>query len=235
MNPVLDIHMHTVASGHAYSTVGEYARAAAEKGLELIGIADHAPAMPGSAGALYFDNLRALPRVLNGVEILRGVELNILDESGAVDLKPKVLEKLDFAIASLHTPCLKDGLGDYTRTLINTVKNPYVKIIGHVCDPRYPFDMEAVIRAAKENGVYPEINNSSLKPGSHRAGGEALLCEFIGLCIKLDCPMVMGSDAHFHTDAGNFGYVMKLLAECGAPERLVLNASVRKFKEAMGI
>ena len=34
---VMDLHTHTVASGHAYCTLREMAKAASDKGLELLG------------------------------------------------------------------------------------------------------------------------------------------------------------------------------------------------------
>ena len=43
----LDTHTHTLASGHAYSTIAEMIDAAAQKGLKLVGLAEHAPAWPG--------------------------------------------------------------------------------------------------------------------------------------------------------------------------------------------
>lgn len=33
-----DLHTHTIASGHAYNTIREMARAAADKGLKALGI-----------------------------------------------------------------------------------------------------------------------------------------------------------------------------------------------------
>ena len=45
---VLDLHTHTIVSGHAYCTLREMAKAASEKGLELLGITEHAPKMPGT-------------------------------------------------------------------------------------------------------------------------------------------------------------------------------------------
>ena len=54
---VLDLHTHTYASGHAYNTMNEMVLAAKEKGLQLLGITDHAPSMPGTMGLLYFLNL----------------------------------------------------------------------------------------------------------------------------------------------------------------------------------
>ena len=47
-NSVLDLHTHTIVSGHAYSTLREMAKAASDKGLELLGITEHAPKMPGT-------------------------------------------------------------------------------------------------------------------------------------------------------------------------------------------
>ena len=67
MNYLLDSHTHTVASGHAYSTVLEMARAAAEKGLELLCITDHAPGMEGTTCRDYFANSRVIDRELFGV------------------------------------------------------------------------------------------------------------------------------------------------------------------------
>ena len=42
----LDVHTHTLASGHAYGTITEMARAAKDLGLKLLGITDHAHNMP---------------------------------------------------------------------------------------------------------------------------------------------------------------------------------------------
>ena len=53
MKYVADMHTHTLASGHAYNTINEMIRAASEKKLEIIGITEHAPAMPGSTNVYY--------------------------------------------------------------------------------------------------------------------------------------------------------------------------------------
>ena len=57
MKFLTDLHIHTVASGHAYSTIEEIARAAGEKGLEIIAITDHTAGMPGGAHDFHFQNL----------------------------------------------------------------------------------------------------------------------------------------------------------------------------------
>lgn len=95
MIDLMDLHTHTVASGHAYNTIYEMAKSASEKGLQLLGIADHGPAMPGASDAIYFSNFKMLPRDLFGIRVMFGCELNILDYEGHVDLPERILERLD--------------------------------------------------------------------------------------------------------------------------------------------
>jgi histidinol phosphatase-like PHP family hydrolase len=75
----VDDHIHTMASGHAFSTLQENARHAASLGLKLIACTDHAMAMPGGPGWIYFSALRMVAAGRRGIEVLRGVEANILD------------------------------------------------------------------------------------------------------------------------------------------------------------
>ena len=42
MKDILDLHTHTIASGHAYNTLYEMAQAAADNGLALYGCTEHA-------------------------------------------------------------------------------------------------------------------------------------------------------------------------------------------------
>ena len=57
MDYLLDVHTHTIASGHAYNSMMEMAKAGFDKGLKLLGITEHAPMMPGTCHSLYFHNL----------------------------------------------------------------------------------------------------------------------------------------------------------------------------------
>ena len=105
MDYLLDVHTHTIASGHAYNTIMEMAKAGFDKGLKLLGITEHAPMMPGTCHAMYFHNLKVVPRTMCGIELMLGAELNILDYDGHIDLDTRVLKQLDLKIASLHS-CL---------------------------------------------------------------------------------------------------------------------------------
>ncbi|NLK98160.1 MAG: phosphatase [Epulopiscium sp.] len=231
MKFVLDTHCHTVSSGHAYSTVQEIAKEASNRGLELIAITDHAETLPGGAHLFHFHNLIVIPRKLYGVEVLRGAEVNILDFEGRVDLGQETLEQLDIVIASFHPPCIKPGsIVENTNALIKVIQNPHIDIIGHPGDPRYPIDIKAVVEAAKEYGTLLEMNNTSLKPDSFRAGGTDTVREIIKECVRMDMPFIMGSDAHISFDVGNFGHVEKLIEDLEVPEHLIVNTSVELLK-----
>ena len=60
MTDIIDIHTHSIASMHAYSTIREIATMAKEKGLALVGISDHAPALPGTFHEMYFRNFKVI-------------------------------------------------------------------------------------------------------------------------------------------------------------------------------
>lgn len=224
------MHTHTLASGHAYSTVTENAAYAHKIGLELLGVSDHAPKMPGSAGYLHFLNLKVLPQYIEGIRVLKGIELNILNENGKLDMKNNILKRLDYAIASLHIPCIDPMDKDRcTQTLINTIKNPFVNIIGHPGDPRYLFDIKSVVTCARDNNTLLEVNNSSFSKGNSRTGGESIVIEILKECKRQAMPIILGSDSHYHSYIGGFDNITPLLEEADFPNDLVINTDVDKF------
>ena len=230
MKDILDVHVHTTASGHAYSTLGEVITAAKKKNLELVGIADHTPLMPGATNNFYFINFKVIRRELDGIKIAMGAELNIIDYSGSTDLPAQILKRIDYAIASLHNPCIEPGtLAENTAAIIGAMRNPYVVIIGHPDNPNYPIDFDAVARAAKDNGVLLEINNSSYNSGGYRAGSEAYAKLMLAACKKYGTAVIMGSDAHIDIDVGNHVRSQKILADNNFPEELIINSSAEKF------
>ncbi|KAB1438047.1 phosphatase [Candidatus Galacturonibacter soehngenii] len=232
MKYVLDSHSHTLASGHAYNTIREMACAAKEVGLELLAITEHAPQMPGTCHDFYFSNLKVVSRQMCGVELLLGVELNILDFDGNVDLSNDLLKRMDIVIASMHTPCYPSGtMEENTRAYINVMKNPYVNIIGHPDDNRYPVDMEALVLASKEHRVLLELNNSSLNPNGARQDARGNDITMLTLCKKHQVPIVIGSDAHTDSDVGRHDLAFELIKEVDFPEELIINRSVSELKK----
>lgn len=234
MNLVLDCHCHSVASGHAYSTIDELAISAEEKGLELIAITDHTAGMPGGAHMFHFMNLKVLPEKLHGVEIMRGVEANIIDPEGQIDATEEVLEEVSFVIASMHPPTFPYGeKKDVMKALMNVMRNPRVNVIGHPDDGRFPIDYSVLVQEAKETKTLLEVNNSSLKPTSFRAGAEENYKKMLEYCKEYKVPIILGSDSHFMTEVGNFQFAEAVLKKINFPEELIANTSVNKLKELM--
>ena len=97
MIDLLDLHTHTTASGHAYNSLYEMARSASERGMRVFGCSDHAPAMPGTCHYYHFINFKVIPRTLYGMKLMMGIELNIMDYEGGVDLEQDLLQNLDYA------------------------------------------------------------------------------------------------------------------------------------------
>lgn len=230
MLDVLDMHTHTIASGHAFNTIREMTKAAGEKGLALLGISEHAPLMPGSCHEFYFSNLKILDRSAYDVPVLFGVELNILDEKGTIDLAERHLRELDYGIASLHPPCIPfmDETA-ITKAVISAMQNPYVNILGHPDDSRFPLSYDEIVAAAKEHHVLLEINNASLAPTGFRVGARENYFRMLEYCKKYRCPVLLSSDAHADTLVGEHSYAAKVLTECNFPEELVVNSSVDAF------
>ena len=122
---------------------------------------------------------------------------------------------------------------DITTAYENAMKNPYINIIGHPDDSRFPVDYERLVRMAKETGTLLEINNSSMRPGGHRENTTENIKEMLRLCKEYGVFITTGSDAHVDLDAGKFSYVETVLKECDFPEELVVTTSLEKLKPFM--
>ena len=159
INDIMDLHTHTIVSGHAYNTLYEMARAAADHGMKVFGSTDHAPGgIQGTCNEIYFKNFKVIPKHLFGLRLLMGCEVDIIDYQGSVDLKESTLSLLDYAIASIHPQCYTCGtIAQNTAAYLGVLKNPHVKIIGHPDDGRFPYDPDTLAAAAKEHHVLLEL------------------------------------------------------------------------------
>lgn len=232
MRDVTDLHTHTIVSGHAYNTMNEMIEAAAGKKIEILGITEHGPSMPGSCTSMYFMNFRVLPRRKRGIRIFYGVELNIIDFEGNVDLPKDTLAEMDIVVASMHPPCLPYGnCSDITGAYVKAMKNPYINMIGHPDDKRYPIDYEILVKAAKEYHVILEMNNTSLSPGSFRGDPAEIYKKMLDLCVKHGVAVAVNSDAHVDNEVGNHSYAMSIVEAIQFPEELLVNANPALLKD----
>ncbi len=229
MKFAVDTHTHTYASGHAYSTLIENARAAKEHGLKLFCTTDHAPSMPGAPYYWFFINQKVLSRFIEGVGIIRGIEANVMNVQGEIDVHPEVYPNIDWVIASFHPPvCPPTDKATHTETLINVIKSGHVDALGHLGNPAFDFDFEKVITCARDHHVAIEINNSSLK-GFSREGSKERCYEIARVAKEIGAYITTGSDCHFCDAIGKFTEAEILLETVGVPEEQVITTSARRF------
>lgn len=227
MNIIADLHTHTTVSHHAYSTLAELLDEAKKKDLYAMALTNHAPAMEDGARALHFKCLAKLPKIIDGVRLYRGTELNITDFTGSIDLSNTTLGKLDFVIASYHIECIKSGtVEEHTQGWLGAIKNPYVDCMGHSGNPTFAFDMARVVLECKKLGKIIEINASS----EHARKGSYKNCKEIALlCKKHGVHLAVNSDAHSKWSVGEFGPAIDLLKEVDFPEEMVINSSIERL------
>lgn len=236
MNTLLDVHTHTVASGHAYSTIQEMAHEAANRGLRILGITEHAPGIPGTCDPIYFRNLHVVPRQMYGVRLLLGSELNILDTTGALDLSEYYYKRLDIRIAGVHSLCWEGGTREEnTAGVVAAIRNPWTHIISHPGDGTADLLFEPLVLASKESKTLLEINNSSLNPLRNKDAAVANNLEILRLCKRYEVPVILGSDAHISFDIADYGFIWPLLAETEFPEALIMNDKPEKFLSYLNI
>lgn len=231
-----DIHTHTIASGHgSTATITDMAKAAAAKGLKTIGISDHGPATLGGGRVSYFRNLAYAQRTRLGVRILYGAEANILDYNGKLDLDDSILEHLDFVIASMHKPTIRPGSQEEnTAAYINAMKNPYVNIIGHCSDEKFPVDVFQLFEAARRNNVLLEINDSSLRPDGYRGDTRFSDLVILNLSRHFQYPVLFSSDSHGVAHVGDFSQAEELARRAEVPSSLILNRSTKALLGFLG-
>lgn len=224
MKYLSDLHTHSIVSGHAYSTLLENINYCAEKGIKILGTSEHAPTMPGAPHYWYFGNMKVVPRVINGVTILRGCEANILDIDGSLDMTDESSRNLDYMIASFHEPVFKPKSKEENTAAILNVMDKYdkVEILGHLGNPNYELDYEAIVKKAKEKNIMIEINNSSLL-GSSRVGSDVNCKKIALLCREIGTKVILTSDSHINTCIGVFNKGIELLEEIQMPKELVMN------------
>ena len=236
MTTLLDVHTHTVASGHAYSSLQEMVQAAADKHLQVLGITEHGPSIPGTCPLLYFHNAHVIPRRLQGVRLLIGCEINILDTRGTLDLSDDYRRKLDIRIAGIHGQCWQGGtIEENTEGLISVIRTPGINIISHPGDGTAPLLIEPIVLAAKEAHTLLEINNHSLSPFRTKTEARPNNLEILRLCKSYDVPVILGSDAHISYQIADYDRILPLLAETEFPDELIMNHQPDRFFDYTGI
>jgi len=219
-----DLHIHSIASGHALNTVYEIVREAKEKGMGLIGIVEHGPSMEGAPHEGYFWVSDQLDE-LYGVRVLLGIEANILNERGGIDLGGELLARQKIVIAGLHskTPYKTNNLENNTRALISTMQNPLVKIISHPYRTDFPVDIERIFQEAYKTNTLLEINNQVFALQSSQNGFLETYKRLIDLSKRYGHPLIAGSDAHVAKKIGEDSSIVAAYGQIGLTSDMLLN------------
>jgi len=232
--PEVDLHVHTVASGHAYSTIEEITRAAAGKGMRGVGMSDHGPSMPAAPHMYHFMGLRFVPEMLCGIRVFKGVEANILN-GGRVDLDDDFLPRLDVVLAGFHADCGYTGttVEHHTKTMMQVMENPLVHIISHPGNPEFPIDHRAVVKQAVATGTALEINSSSFS--NARCGSKPNCIEIARLCAEHGALIAIGSDAHIAQTVGEVDDAIEVAQQAGIRWEQVVNRTLESTLKFLNI
>ncbi|OFZ20415.1 MAG: DNA polymerase III [Bdellovibrionales bacterium GWB1_55_8] len=163
-----DLHAHTVATD-GRRTLEEMAEAARAKGYEYLSISDHTKRLTVARGQdekRLREQIRAIDRLnarFSGFQILKSAEVDIL-EDGSLDLPDSILKELDIRVCSIHYK-FNLPIQQQTERVIRAMDNPYFNILAHPTGrligrrEGYALDLDRVIAAAAERGVFLELNS----------------------------------------------------------------------------
>ena len=237
MQILADYHTHTKYS-HGKGTIEENVLEAISKGIKTIGISDN-----GYKHLTYGIKLNDIYKMreeidklnekYSNIKVLLGMECNILDNRGNIDINDKIIENCDYIMAGYHfasTPTsLKSMLNhcnnymikndkskDYnTEAIINAMKNNNIFIITHPGDKGDVY-IEEIAKVAMDTDTRLEINSS------HGFLNSNQLVEIKDIGNKF----IIGSDAHIPQNVGNFDLAMKIIKEARLDTSLVDNINL---------
>ena len=237
MQILADYHTHTKYS-HGKGTIEENVLEAISKGIKTIGISDH-----GYKHLTYGIKLNDIYKMreeidklnekYSNIKVLLGMECNILDNRGNIDINDKIIENCDYIMAGYHfasTPTsLKSMLNhcnnymikndkskDYnTESIINAMKNNNIFIITHPGDKGNIY-IEEVAKAAEDTNTRLEINSSH----------SFLNVEQLKKIKDYNLKFIIGSDAHIPQNVGNFDLALDTVNKSGLNKSLIENIIV---------
>ena len=189
------LHNHTLASD-GQDSLSSMAQAAAEQGLEWLGIADHSKSSFQANGLdakrleKQIEEIRLLNSKKPKCTLLSGTECDILKD-GKLDFPDSLLSGLDYVVASVHSGFTSDEK-EMTQRIIRAMENPHVTCLGHPTGrlllerEAYPLNIPKILDAAAATGTWVELNANPWRLDLdwrwwHKARDLGILC-----CINPD-------------------------------------------------
>lgn len=231
----VDLHIHTIRSREAFNTLYEIASEAKRKKMKMIGITDHGPALKGGTNKGYFMQHRRFPEKINDVRTLFGAELNILNDSGELDLPDDITKNLTVVTVGFHKIETMDTK-DNTKSIINAMKNKYLKVLTHPYQKKIVIDIERVTYEAIKRNILPELNASYFTfPHKLDEGSIERMKKMIEICQENNHKMIIGSDAHILTEVGNDVALRKFQKKLGFKDKYIINNDIKEVNEFFNI
>jgi DNA polymerase (family 10) len=201
------------------------ALAAKEKGYQYIGITDHSQSLKIARGVPAEDlwkQIRFIDKLnqrMSGIRILKSSEVDILAD-GSLDYPDDLLRELDYTVCSIHS---RFGLGkpEQTERIMRAMDNRSFNILGHATGrlllkrPGYDIDIERVIRHARQNGCFFEINSSPDRLDLSAANARAAAQAGVNIAVS--------TDAHSSGEFGLVRYGIDEARRAGLERSSVLN------------
>lgn len=237
-----DYHTHTKYSrkNHGKSTIEANVRAAYEKGLSQVAITDHGFNQT-SFGVRRQDMAQVKAEIeqakeMYPIDVLLGVEANLISSNGDIDIVPEDMENLDILLCGFHRIVkasntreqyrfiLKNTLCEFfhhtskkqriknTNAYINAMRKYNIDIITHL-NHLCKVDVEKVARVAKETNTLIELNGKRLG----MSDAEILKCYEIG------CKFVINSDAHHCSRVGDCHLGLEAALRLRIPDSAIVN------------
>lgn len=214
-----DLHAHSLFSSCGLHSIVEMLTAAKKKGLRAQAITDHGPFLGRKTSSTFFERLH---NPVDGIELLKGMECNVMDENGSIDIVQKFMEWHDVVLLGFHNFVERDAEPVYySRVMTEAIrKNPCVDIIVHPNAPHYTMDFKMIAETAAEYGLAVELNNAKTMLGR---SAEAQTVELIEACIEAGCTVAVDTDAHALNEVGNTEVMEALIKKHGFPYEKIVN------------
>lgn len=230
----IDLHIHSIHSGHAYGTFYDIVKEAAKKKMKMIAITDHGPSMGGTSGHIHFNLGHRAPKVIGGVRILWGCEANIIDSNGNLDLREELQKKLDILLAGFHRDSAYTDLGKQknTKAMIKAIKNPNIKVISHPTHQGIEIDFEKVCTEALNNNTLLELNLSYLRQNPHDIDKFKRMVEMVKENKK---KLIVNTDSHFLHEIGDDTVLKDNWQKLSLSKDLIINYYPEELEEFLGL
>lgn len=230
----VDLHVHTLASDDAINTVYELVKEAGKKHIKMIGICDHSPYGIGGPSVWHFLVMsRRIRRKINGVEVVWGVEADILDEKGKLGLSDEILKHQEIVLASVHPEAdLKSGLKkcqfDPVKGIIKAMRNRLVDVVAHPYVMVDEIGIKSIVEAAAKLKVPLELNNSYLIPPRQVEKYYPRVLLMTRLAKEKGVKLFVGSDAHAAWELGSDEGIKRVLKEANFDTKNIVNWTIEQ-------